>query len=283
MASGSWGCNNASPSTPCHLGAWSKAQLGWVNVVTLAPDTDHGTLVLPPVETSGTVYRVDAGDGSGEYFLIENRQRVGYDQNLLREGMLVWQIDPDWIVARWGSNTVNANVHPGVWLRQADGRDDLTTPGRGRGDAGDPFPGSTGKAAFHAATSPAPNSYPGGPTGLTVLDIAVAGDDVTFRLLTRFSTVTVQAVGASSPNGIFRVNGAPVDPPATTFVSAPFMAYTVEAVAGEAVAPGERRPFIRWSDAPAAPRARTIATPLVDATYVAEYGGSPAHDAAPRW
>ena len=28
MASGSWGCDNASPSTPCHMGAWSKEVLG---------------------------------------------------------------------------------------------------------------------------------------------------------------------------------------------------------------------------------------------------------------
>ena len=59
--------------------------LGWVDVITLDPDVDHGTLTLPPVETSHVVYRVDAQDGSGEYFLLENRQDIPgtYDEGLL--------------------------------------------------------------------------------------------------------------------------------------------------------------------------------------------------------
>jgi len=117
MATGTWGCNNNTPQRPCHLGAWSKAMLGWVTVTTLPPDTDMGTLTLPPVETSGTVYRADAGDGSGEYFLLENRQRIGYDQGLWSEGLLVWQIDANALATRWPSNIVNAFSHMAVWLR----------------------------------------------------------------------------------------------------------------------------------------------------------------------
>ncbi|HUF75375.1 MAG TPA: M6 family metalloprotease domain-containing protein, partial [Longimicrobiales bacterium] len=140
MASGTWGCRGNNPASPCHMGAWSKAMLGWVDIEFLPPDTDLGTLTLPPVETSGTVYRFDAQDGSGEYFLLENRQDVPshlFDKSLFAEGLLVWQIDWDVVLARWSSNTVNSNDHMGVWLRQADGRDDLGRSGGGRGDAGD--------------------------------------------------------------------------------------------------------------------------------------------------
>lgn len=274
MGSGSWGCNNSAPASPCHMGAWSKAQLGWVDVVPLAPDTDHGTIVLPPVVSSDTVYQVDANDGSNEYFLLEYRTRTGYDQYLPREGLLVWQIDPDWIASRWADNRVNAASHMGVWLRQADGGDDLGTSGGGRGDAGDPFPGATGNTAFHAATNPAATSYDGTATGVTILDIAPGASDVAFRLLTRFSTVTLTASGSAGADGLFTVDGAAVDPPATTFASAPFVTHTVEASAGESVAPGERRPFVRWADAPDEPRVRTIVIPIEDFDLVAEYGGS---------
>jgi len=133
MAHGTWGCDDRTPEWPCHMGAWSKAMLGWVDVVTLPPDADHGTLTLPPVLTSGVVYRVDAADGSGEYFLIENRQRLGYDagapsdpnDGLFAEGILIWQIDANAVASRWASNQVNASSHMGVWLRQADGVDQL--------------------------------------------------------------------------------------------------------------------------------------------------------------
>lgn len=275
MASGAWGCDNQSPDTPCHMGAWSKEQLGWADVITLAPDTDHGVLTLPPVEAgAGVIWRIDANDGSGEYFLLENRQRVDYDQNLRAEGLLVWQIDPDWIASRWPANEVNASDHLGVWLRQADGLDELGQSGGGRGDAGDPFPGSTGNTAFHGASTPDASSYLGGPSGVTLIDIEQVGSDVRLRVSTRFTTVTVRANGSASPNGIFTVDGAPTDPPNTTFSSAPFVPHTVEAVAGEDVAPGERRPFLEWSDTPTEPRLRTLVTPLVDTELVAEYGGS---------
>jgi M6 family metalloprotease-like protein len=280
MASGSWGCNNAAPQQPCHMGAWSKAALGWVNVVTLAPDMDHGTLVVEPVETSGTVYRVDARDGSGEYFLIENRQRMGYDQQLYSEGILVWQIDPVWIGTpdgggcdRWCRNRVNANQHMGVWLRQADGQGQLQN-GVGRGDAGDPFPGQSGNRAFHTTTTPGALSWPGGVTGLTMFDIVPSGDDISLRLLTRTTSLTVSANGAASPSGLFTVNGAQVDPPATTFLSAPFVEHTIEAASGESTAPGERTPFVGWVDDASAPRTRSVTTPVVDTEYVANYQGS---------
>ena len=273
MASGSWGCNNSTPESPCHLGAWSKAALGWVDVTTLAPDADHGTLTLPPVETASTVYRVDATDGSDEYYLIENRQRIGYDTQLYAEGLLVWQIDDGFVQSRWPANRVNADAHMGVWLRQADGRDDLGVTSQ-RGDAGDPFPGQTGNAVFHSQTNPGPFSFEGTFAGLTVFDIAPSGDDMQFRLLTRMTTITVRAEGASAPEGLFTVDGQAVDPPATTFVTPPFTPHTVEAVAGEAVAPGERRPFVAWQDDPGAPRVRSIVATTADEEFVAQYGGT---------
>ena len=277
MATGTWGCNNNTPERPCHLGAWSKAMLGWVTVDALPADTDLGTLTLPPVEAAGSVYRVDAGDGSGEYFLLENRQRIGYDQGLYAEGLLVWQIDAALVASRWPGNSVNASSHMAVWLRQADGLDHLgRTSGGNRGDAGDPFPGLTGNTAFHAGSNPASLSFQGTATGLTVLDAAAVGDDVAFRLLTRFTRLTVTSTGtAPGASGIFTVDGAPVPaPPANVVLSAPFARRVLEAAAGEVVAPGQRRPFLQWSDAPSEPRARPITTPLVDAAYVAEYGGT---------
>jgi M6 family metalloprotease-like protein len=274
MASGSWGCDNNSPASPCHLGAWSKAMLGWVDVVTLGPDADHGTLTLPPVEESGTVYRIDANDGSGEYFLLENRQRIGYDQNLLAPGLLVWQIDQDWVSQRWIANRVNANAHQGVWLRQADGQDHLGR-GVGRGDGGDPFPGTTHNTAFHAGSDPGTYSYEGTATGLTVLDVGAGGGlDLTLRVLTRFSRVTLTADGSAHSTGLFAVDGESVDPPATVFSAAPFVEHVIEASAGEPVGPGERRPFVGWQDDVDAPRTRPFVTPLTDTELVAMYGGT---------
>lgn len=273
MASGSWGCNNASPESPCHMGAWTKSALGWVDVITLSPDTDHGMLVLPPVVTSATVYRVDAMDGSGDYFLLENRQRLGFDHRLYDEGILVWQVDVDALDARWSDNQVNGSDRMGIRLRQADGEDDLGV-GRGRGDSGDPFPGATGNPAFHAGSLPAALSSDDAPTGLTMIDIhRGSGDDMTARVLTSFTTVGVRAEGPGTLQGLLKVDGAAVGASSTTFTSAPFVEHVVEAAAGEDLGPGVRRPFAGWADDPEAPRIRSIMTPLSDEEYVASYDG----------
>jgi M6 family metalloprotease-like protein len=273
MAAGAWGCSDDTAESPCHMGAWSKAVLGWLDVVTLGPDTDYGTITLAPVETGGGAYRIDARDGSGEFFLVENRQRLGYDAYLREEGLLVWQIDQGVVDATWGANRVNASAHMGVWLRQADGREDLGL-GRGRGDTGDPFPGSTGNTAFHAGSLPTSDTYAGAFSGLTIVDIQPAGDAVSFRLSTRSSTVTLTAEGSATSDALFTVDGLPMPGATVALVSPPFVARQVEVVAGESISTGVRRPFESWADGGITERTRTIVTPLEDVEFVARFGGT---------
>lgn len=275
MATGSWGCDGNSPESPCHMGAWSKAVLGWVDVDTLSAGTDYGTLTLGPVEQTGTVYRVEAQDGSEDYFLLENRQQIGYDAFLPAEGLLIWHIDPVVVRSNWGWNGVNAREHMGVWLRQADGLNELGTPGGGRGDRSDPFP-YQGVArlhdAFHWASVPAARTHAGGASGLTITDITRAGDDVTLSLTTRLTNVTLRTQGDSGSGGLLTVDGLAVPGATYTFASAPFVEHTVEAAAGESVEPGRRRGFEGWLDDGDAPRVRTVETPMEDLELTAQYG-----------
>ena len=270
MSSGSWGCASGTPERPCHMGAWSKSMLGWVDVVTVPPATDLGVVALRPVETNDTVFRIDAQDGSGDYFLVENRQRIGFDRELPEEGLLIWRIDPALVSTTWAANRVNAGRQMGVWLVQADDEDDLGA-GRGRGDADDPFPGRQNVTAFHSVSSPPSLSSNGGFSGLTMTGIAHDGDDLSFRLTTRFTELTVRAGDSASVGGLVSVNGQPVDSVAV-FTSAPFVTHALTAAAGDSLGPGTRRGFLGWSDGEAL-RERTVATPLDDTEFVAEYGG----------
>lgn len=284
MATGSWGCNGQSPESPCHMGAWSKMILGWADVETLPADTDLGTLTLPSVVSSGKVLRVNAGDGSGEFYLLENRQREGFDARLPNDGLLVWRVSQPLVESRWGGNRVNASSRLGVWLREADGLNELATSGCGRGNAGDPFPlvgpftGRCGSRAddnrlFHAASNPSSVSDTGTASGLTLLDIRKDAGLVSFRASTRFSRVSVRSEGASGVGGLFTLDGISRPESGFTFQSAPFKRFTVEAVAGESVAPGVRRPFTGWADDAQAPRVRVVDTPLQDLELVARFGG----------
>lgn len=278
MATGAWGCTGGGASRPCHMGAWSKAVLGWADVQTLAPDTDHGVISLPPVNTGGPILQVPAGDGSGEFYLLENRQRIGFDEGLIAPGLLVWQVDPSVVGDRltsgsaWASNSVNTNRNrPGIWLRQADGRDDLAQSAS-RGDVGDPFPGATGNRSFHAGSIPASRSHRGTATGLTLLDLVQLGDgagrSLEFRLLTRFQSITLDVDGGASGTS-FVVDGQTVTAP-YTLRSAPFQQRPVEALAGHPIAPGIRAGFEAWSDG--GERVRTLAAALADTVFTARFG-----------
>lgn len=295
MGTGSWGCQGRDPSRPCSMGAWSRAMLGWVDVTEVGPDTDHGAIVLPPVETSGEVLRVPAQNGSREYLLLENRQRIGTDANLWEPGLLIWHIDPDELDSRWSSNIVNRNQHHmAVWLRQADGKNELSLNIGNHGDRGDPFPGCRqnhdggridsdapcvgSTRAFHAGSDPVAWSHEGDPLGVTLTDIESVGDephDVRFGLSTRFTRIALgletEGEATATPDDPFRVDGRSVSGDPVTVLSAPFHERELEAPPGAALGEGVRVGFQGWSDG--APRVRGLVTPLQDTVLTAAYGG----------
>ena len=283
MGSGPWGCGGQGADVPCHMSAWSKEAMGWANVTTLAADADVGVLTLDPVETTGDVIRIDAGDGSGDYYLLENRQPLGFDVGLPAPGLFVWQIDTETVDGAWAANQVNTSpLRMGVWLRQADGLNSLAQSGQ-QGDPGDPFPGSSGATAFHAGTVPSSYTYNGlngsggipvnTAAGVTLLGIRQLGtSQMEFQALTRYQTVTLLSAGLGGSGSVFTVDGVASAGTTVPFASAPFQGHALEAGGGAPNGPGFRHGFLAWSDGQ--PRVRSWTTALADASLTASYGNS---------
>lgn len=163
MAGGSW---NGGGDIPAHPSAWCKVNQGWANVN--APTTNVIGANIEDVKTSRTVYRLwqDGASGS-EYFLVENRQRNGYDAGLPGEGLLIWHIDES-------IDTNEDETHYKVALEQADGKRDLEN-GSDRGDNGDSYPGSTNNSTFDNGSTPNSRSYAGVDTCVAVRNIGPPG------------------------------------------------------------------------------------------------------------
>jgi hypothetical protein len=164
---------------PCHPSAWCKANQGWATVENI---TQNRLLRLDDVKNSHTVYRLwREGVSSTEYFLIENRQRDGFDTSLPGDGLLVWHID-DAVAA-------NSNEsHYKVALVQADGNRDLEKPaslGNQGGDAGDPYPGSAGKRSLTNTTQPNSRAYSGQSSGVSLTEISDPGATMSVRVRVR--------------------------------------------------------------------------------------------------
>ncbi len=162
MAGGSW---NGGGDIPAHPSAWCKAQQGWASVINV---TSAGAISIADVKTSRSIQRLwKDGAGGSEYFLLENRQRTGFDANLPGDGLLIWHIDD----AQPGNTDEN---HYKVALIQADGKRDLELNGN-RGDNGDSYPGSSGNTSFTATSTPNSKSYAGQNTCVSVSAISASG------------------------------------------------------------------------------------------------------------
>ena len=128
MSGGSW---NGGGDVPAHASAWCKANQGWASVTNV---TTNGSVTIPDVKASHNVLRLSKDATAGqEYFLVENRQKTGFDADLPGDGLLVWHIDE----SQSGNTDEN---HYEVGLLQADAKRDMEL-GHNRGDAGDPYPG----------------------------------------------------------------------------------------------------------------------------------------------
>jgi M6 family metalloprotease-like protein len=217
---GEWGLmgsgNGARPYSPSRMEAWSLAELGWVTVDTLRTT---GTMTLNPVATSDTV-RVLPTQTPGQYFLLENRAAVESDTAQMNPafarpkapGLVVWQIDQARISAGNFSNTVNTGSVQGVALVQADGLNQLRTPGAGnRGDVGDSYPGSTGNTALDGGTLPALRTNAGKVVAGRIDSIRIgAGQVVLFRYRVE-RLLQVTAVGSGTGTVTASEPGNPLD------------------------------------------------------------------------
>jgi M6 family metalloprotease-like protein len=152
--------NNAD--TPPHYDAWSKSFEGWVTPTVHQPG-DRFIKSIAQVEDSGEVheFRDNPGGfeigGSGEYFLVENRQQTKFDSKLKGCGLLVWHVEESQTGNQNGGHTTAA--HRLLDIDEADGNADLDA--NRPADAGDPFPGSSNNLLYDDSTNPNSKLYDG--------------------------------------------------------------------------------------------------------------------------
>jgi M6 family metalloprotease-like protein len=257
--------NERVPWRPAHMSAWSLAELGWV---VEAPVSGSGTVVTGPIETTDTAF-VAPIPSTSEYFLLENRQPIGSDSALYGPGLLVYHVDSTLIAQRRFSNIVNAVLPHGLALEQADGLGNLDcAPGTScsnRGDAGDPYPGSSGNTMISFNTSPAATTNGGLFAGVFIDSIRqlAPGGAMSFRVT--FQGLTV--VAATDTAAKVTVDGAA---PTAMYRGLPPVGST-HTIAIDSVQVGAggraRYRFVSWSDGGA--RSHTITASAAGATITA--------------
>jgi hypothetical protein len=156
--------------------------LGWKSPIRPARDT---TVSLSPLSRDGPVLEFwYQGESNPEHFLLEAREREGFDRSLNLGGLIVTHLDDAAIGQRIESNRINAGLTPGLMIVEADGDNDMMV-GRNRGDAYDPFPGLDGIHDFTESTFPAALTFEGATPNIALRNIQRAGAEVRFDMVVR--------------------------------------------------------------------------------------------------
>lgn len=168
MAYGTW--NGYYGNSPAHPDAWCKSKLGYVTPSVV--DSSMFGVTLSNIEHFPQAYKLwTNGAVNSEYFIVENRQKKGYDFYLPSSGLLIWHIDEN------VSNNNNqwypgytANGHYRVALEQSDSLWEMEKK-IDYGDPGDPYPGSGFNQNFDSYSNPNSKSYSGALTYVSVKNI----------------------------------------------------------------------------------------------------------------
>ena len=212
-------------SHPAHFSAMSKIAFGWIQPVWVLQDSL--AVQVQPVEQGGDVYRLWAnGEEAGEYFLVENRQPIGFDAGLVRSsienvanpqaahGLLIYHVDQ----AVFGNDVAahkmldveeaggvesnqgfgfhgvqNLDIASGAQATEDVCIGQITVTGN-RGDRHDPWPGLLNRHEFSAVTCPNTDSYCGVTSQVGVANIQETAGVVTADFLVTGPSVRRHAV-----------------------------------------------------------------------------------------
>lgn len=197
---GHWGLmgsgNYSSPFSPAHMEGFSRLFLGWVTVRDI---TTSGSYELGPYAAGDTIFRVTptGPNPRNEYYLLENRQAVLSDAALVNSkagGLLVFHVDQQQYDAGAPINRANTGPIHGLSLEEADGIGNLRSSTAGvvnRGDAGDPWPGASGRRRMGYNGAPSFRLNSGGFAGFILDSITQVTPGGPVRLRIHFGAATI--------------------------------------------------------------------------------------------
>jgi len=149
MCAGSY---NDSSRTPAGYTSYEHWFSGWLEPTELKTETaikDMKALAKTP-----EAYILYNEKNKNEYYMLENRQPVGFDKGLYGHGLLILHVDYN--ESTWKSNTVN-NIpgHERMTIIPADNEKVSSASSM----AGDPWPGTSGSTYLGNFTTPAADLF----------------------------------------------------------------------------------------------------------------------------
>lgn len=159
---------NGNGFTPAGYTAYEKYAAGWITPIELKENTSISG--MKPLAEGGDAYIFKNPNNSDEYYLIENRQKKGWDAGLAGSGIIINHIDYN--LKAWNYNIPNSmmsgiNDHERITLIPADNiKSD-------KNEENDPWPyGNKNRLANN--TTPACNTYNLNTDGTKLMNIILS-------------------------------------------------------------------------------------------------------------
>lgn len=173
-----YGAYNNNGNTPPSYNAFERMTLGWLTPDTLSTPQDNVT--LGNIATANKAYLLTTSNPD-EFFLLENRQKEGWDSYIMGTGMMITQVDYD--EGYWNQNTLNNDAsHPRFRLIPADNELGYDIILNKKTEAYDLFPAKH-IVAFTDETTPAAQPWTGEKLDKWLTEITNTDGTVAFNFM----------------------------------------------------------------------------------------------------
>jgi M6 family metalloprotease-like protein len=171
MANGVW--NNYGYTPASHNPYTKTVTYGWANATTLT--TSGKVTINNSTKNSTGFYRINTATPN-EYFLLENKQAIGFDAAVPGHGLLIYHVDEDYIKSHSEYNYINTTSHQGLYPICAYLPSKVVTQFGALDSDATPFPGTISSGypinrSFTDDTAPNSLSWAGQKTAQPITNI----------------------------------------------------------------------------------------------------------------
>lgn len=183
MCSGSY---NGDSKCPAGYSAYEKAECGWLTLKDMTNIEQETSIVgVQPMSADGDAYIIKNKGHEDEYYILENRQKTGWDSYLPASGLMITHVDYDADIWDWNMPNTSGKYEDANGNTKTNDHQRLTIFRAGKstdeyGDASDLYPygsnNSLTKTSSPAATLHNTNSDGSKYMHVAITDIAIAAD-----------------------------------------------------------------------------------------------------------
>jgi M6 family metalloprotease-like protein len=201
MANGSYNLNGRKPAHHNPYTKWKYYE--WITPTLL---NSEQTVTMENSAENSTDFYYYMTPSSDEFWLLENRQKIGFDSYVPGHGLVIYHADESYINMYDWSNSINAGSHQGFYPVCAFASGNPPSTYGNINSASTPFPGYLNNTEFTDMSTPSSLSWAGVGTGKPITGITETGTTITFDFMADVYLATFTITDSETNNPILNAS-----------------------------------------------------------------------------